>query len=570
VSAGLACAHPAAQARPIARRVVDSLDRRALLWIATACLGYLALELLYVTRLPRVMDEFQGASAIEALERGIPYRDFRPYKTVLGYYLQWPAYQLGNDTWSRMLAVKIEMALLAALGFGHAALRLRRHYRGAAVVLAIAISLAMSSFLERSAALRVDMPTALVGLLSLLALLEGRTLRAGALAGLSFLVSQKGIYYAAAGGAALVFEALASGCARRAFRRGLLFGAAALAPVALYFALFAAVAGEAEVTRNVVARSQHIALDSLYAMRAFWWQTMSRNPGFYAAVGLALLVLLVQRRAPGGRGERNRLLLGYGVVLLGLCAWHKQPWPYFFVMLVPTGFVLATSLFDALLRSGRHTGAWLIVLLVFGLAWPLARVPRVLGRDNGFQRHMVEISEALLGPGDRYLAGLDFVPTHRQVHGLAWLDGVALARLAQADGPQIRDLVDRIVEARPRFVVWNYRIAQLPAPLVAGVRATYAPYFGNIRTYGPRLAEGTHPLDLWVGGRYALSGPVGGRVRIDGRSLDVGHEQVLAAGVHQVTAELGYRLHWLPEGIEERLDARYARPRLLFPDAYTY
>ena len=37
---------------------------------------------------------------------------------------------------------------------------------------------------------------------------------------------------------------------------------------------------------------------------------------------------------------------------------------------------------------------------------PLSRLPRTLERDNGFQSHTVQLADALVGPGETYLATL--------------------------------------------------------------------------------------------------------------------------------------------------------------------
>jgi hypothetical protein len=554
-------------------------------WTLALCLGYLALESVYIARLPLVMDEFQGAFAVERLSHEVPYRDFRPYKTVLGYYLQWPALKLaqalGFELWTNLLAVKLSMALATAGALAAAAQRLTRHFDPAAVVLGLAMLLSMSTFLERSAALRVDMLTGLLGLGSLLALLDRRALVAGLLTGLSFLVSQKGVYYALAGGAGLGLDWALGGPTRERFARGLRFAAAAALPVALYFAGFIGLLGgpgASTVGQGMVAGASRIAFEDFYAMGHFWVQTLVRNPGFYLALAGGLAVLFAQRCAAGARGERDRVLLGYSAALLALCIWHKQPWPYFFVLLLPTGFVLACRAFDEALRtlvprgvSALRMALWAYVAL--GLLFPLSRIPTVLSRDSEVQRTTVALAADVLEPGDHYLGGLEFLYTHRQVPGLSWLDGPKLASLDAAGSEQLAALEMRFAAARPRLVIWNYRIARLPEPLLERIRSTHAPLFGNLLIYSPRLEGAERAVDLWFGGRYALSGPAGGAVAIDGQRLAVGGELRLTAGYHRVEAAPGYRLHLVPDDFEARvasIDPALARPQPLFVAPYAY
>lgn len=65
-------------------------------------------------------------------------------------------------------------------------------FRRDASLLAVTVWVCMSCFLERSAELRVDMLTGLVGLFAFLLVIQRKPVSAGIVAGLSFMVSQKG------------------------------------------------------------------------------------------------------------------------------------------------------------------------------------------------------------------------------------------------------------------------------------------------------------------------------------------------------------------------------------------
>jgi len=405
----------------------------------------------------------------------------------------------------------------------------------------------------------------------LLALLDGRVWRAGLLAGVSFLVSQKGVYYALAGAAGLGLDWWLSGRERERFLMGLRFGLAAALPVMAYFGGFGWLASAPSTAAGIVANPIRIAFGDFYDMNHFWIQTLVRNPGFWAAM-VAGLVVLFRRH----RDTRDRVLLGYGASLLALCLWHKQPWPYFFVLLLPTGFVLATRWFDGELRDlaardGRALRRAIALYIALGVLVPLSRIPTVLSRDNSAQRATVALAADLLEPADHYLGGLEFIYTHRQVPGLSWLDGPRLSALDARDDDGLAALARSFVEARPRIVIWNYRIARLPDHLRERIRGTHAPLFGNLLIYSPTLAPGE--LDLWFGGRYALSGPRGGAIAIDGRPLSIAGELRLEAGPHTIETGPGYRLHLVPDDIGARvaqLDPALARPQPLFEAPYRY
>jgi len=330
---------------------------------------------------------------------------------------------------------------------------------------------------------------------------------------------------------------------------------------------------------TVFARAVAVAADANFEIHGFWLQTLRRNPLFYALalIGLGLAWhKAASTRAAGPDGRRALLLAIYGSVLAAVVVWHHQPWPYFFVLVLPTASVLVATglarLLDSAPRPVLLAGA--ITVLIGGFAFPLARVPEGLARDNGFQRHMFRIADGVLGPDDAYLAGLRFLPQRRHARGgLSWLDA-ARRQVLDSGGPEASAKSLAALDSdRVKLVIWNYRLAKLPDPLRAYLADQFAPLFGNLHIYSPRLAAGASTPDLRFAGRYALTGPAGSTVEItqaDSR-LDPGDEVRLPAGKSELLASHeGMRLHLVPDGIEAQLDARYATPRPLFPAPYTW
>ncbi len=169
-------------------------------------LAYLVVEARYITHFPLGADEFLDMYVLRMFRGGLPYRDFTPPKTVLAYYLELPVFAAVADPWRAMLAVKLEHAILAAATMFGAALVLGRRLPAAALLGALAMLVTMSNFLERSAELHVDQIAAVFGFLSLLALIERRSMLAGLFAAGAFLSTQKGIYFVLAGQAGLLAE----------------------------------------------------------------------------------------------------------------------------------------------------------------------------------------------------------------------------------------------------------------------------------------------------------------------------------------------------------------------------
>lgn len=526
------------------------------------CVSFFWLQVDYCLRLPLVMDELQGADAVYRLRDQIPYVDFTPYKSVLGYYLQLPFMLLEDDLWSRMIAVKLGMAGLTALVLFACTCALMRVIRGEAVVLATALLLAMSTFLERAAELRVDMPTSLAGFASFVLLLNRRHAWAGLACGVSFLISQKGVFFLAAGMFALFGRGLVLARGQWRWRDALAFTLVASAVIGAYVLAFGVLGHSvAGVTHQVLAKPLQIALaDDYKNLARFWLTSVQRNPYFY---GLAVLGIgAALERARRERSELDWMIFVYAGTVLALGIGHKQPWPYFFVLLLPTLLVPIARLVEQLSPLGPIF--WAGYLLV-GLLFPLStRVPVVLARDNGHQRYTIELAERLLRKDEPYLAGIDMVYTRRQSPEVfAWLDKSNLDLLRYQSS---YDLIAELQLHAPKLVIGNYRIDALPIPIRKALRTEYDHLWASVWLYAPTIRD--ERFTLRYSGTYRLGYEES--VQIDGKAIPPGTSLFLKAGAH-TTNVTGYKLRYVPsKKLLGSLDIKYRMPADLFPAMYDY
>lgn len=530
---------------------------------------------MYVPRLPLVMDEFQGASSVAQLEDGLPYRDFRPYKNVVGYYLQLPALRLGESAWFNLLAVKFEMVIVSTIAILLAALSLAKHFRKEAIGLALVMLVVMSTFLERSGELRVDMLTSWAGLGSLLLLLDRRVFWAGALAGFSFLISQKGAYYVLAGEVAILALWLFKDRAAETVMRAVVFAVGATVVLMSYVLVWSLSSSVSAVLSAMFVAPQAVALENLYEIRRLYWsQTILRNPLFYG-LGLLGLIRLIRLARSGVKPYRAMLLCAYGVTLLALAIWHKQPWPYFFLLLIPTVFVLNAAFFDGLRRHGSRrlfgmSAPMMAVYLTLGVGYPLTRVPANLSRSSAFQQQMVELSNSMLQTGDTYLAGVNLLSEHEQpVGSLRWLDAPRRRALQGASPAQLATIVDSLERAPLKLVVDNYRLTELPPRIRAFIDANYDALWGNIQIYAPWAKNLDGQLALKFSGNYVVKAP-SGPVSIDGKAVTPGGSVWLERGLHGYESAEPFRLRFEPEEWRERARPEFQSPQELFPNVYLY
>jgi hypothetical protein len=246
-----------------------------------------------------------------------------------------------------MLAAKVQIAAITSVILAGVSLRLRRHFTAPAILGALLLLCSQSTFLERASELRVDMLSALFGLISLLAFLERRAVLAGVAAAGAVLMTQKGAYFVLSLGGATAFLLLR-------WRRWTLLaeaarmGLAAVGAFAAYVCFWCVVGSPKVVWQSMFEGPRRIAFEPLYDLSHFWTQTLERNPIFYALGAAGWLMLCPARR--GSTDTASERLWAYSLVHVALCIWHKQPWPYFFVMLIPTIWVLGAAALDRLTR----------------------------------------------------------------------------------------------------------------------------------------------------------------------------------------------------------------------------
>ncbi len=550
------------------------MPRRFVLIAFVIALAYLTIQIVAITRLPLVMDEFDGAYEAHQLLTRVPYRDFPPYKTVLGYYLQIPPVAVATDPWTGLILSKVWLALINTVCIVAATLLLFALFSPGAAVASELLLVCVTSFVARSSEIRVDMLTAWVGLFSFLLVLRRRWRLAGVLAGASFLVSQKGIYYLlaanVAAGAVWLFESRG----RRAFRDLLVLNLGAAATVLGYLAFWSMVATPRSVIDATFLTPANIAVGHfLYDLTEYWTLTLEQNPVYYggALVGFAVLIAARFRRRAG---PAHVMVVAYGMTLFALCAWHHQPWPYFFVILIPTLMVVHAACIDVLLRERFQARlAPLIVLgliILGGVVYPLTFLPEMLSRDNQYQRYVVRLAHSVLGKSDTYLAGDDLVYDREQTHpALRRLSAFHIVDMQHWSRPRLETLIDEVDRGRPKLMIFDYRLEGLPTDLRSYLLRRFDHWSASVYLYAPLVSPDEQTFDIWFDGPYRVEALAGGAV-IDGESVRNGTVLSLSSGVHHNDSGGPIRLHMMPRDVDALVDASMQETRSLFAGVYDY
>jgi hypothetical protein len=547
----------------------DISNRRARVIALGVSLAYLAIQLVYISRLPLVMDEFDGAYEAYQLLHRVPYRDFSPYKTVLGYYLQIPPVLLTANPWTGLMLSKIWLALINTAAIFGVTLWAARIFSPAAALTGQLLLVSVTTFLERSSEIRVDMLTAWVGLFSFMLLLRRRWFLAGIVAGTSFLVSQKGIYYVLAANAAAGVFWLVESRDRRTFRDLILMNAGAALVLLAYLAGWSAIAGPQPVIASVFLNPATVALRDIYNLEDHWQRTLARNPLFYWGA-LAGIVGLASARSRGHVGGTHAMAAAYGAMVFALCRWHRQPWPYFFVILIPTLMIVHVAALDFVFRHRDAAKVVLPVVLLSGIIYPFTYMRGILVRDHSYQRNVIRVAHAMLEPGDTYLAGNDLVYDREQSHPLLRrLGGMHIQAMRTWPQDRVNTLISEVDAARPKLLIVDARLTSLPPAFRSYLDTRFDHTWASISGYAPLVSPREACFDVWFDGTYRIETASGDPV-IDGQPISPGTMLRLGRGQHTYAGAAAARLRLIPQGLDALADPAMTKRRPLFPYVYNY
>jgi hypothetical protein len=322
------------------------------------------------------------------------------------------------------------------------------------------------------------------------------------------------------------------------------------------------IAGSFDVmTELLFAKPAQIALaDDYKHLARFWLLTVQRNPYFYALAAFGIGAAYEGARRDGN--ELDWLIFAYGGTVLMLSVGHRQPWPYFFVLLIPTLWVAAARTIE---RMAPHGPAFWSLYLLAGVLFPLCtRVPVVLARDASYQRYNIELVARMLKRHDTYLAGIEMVYTREQSpSSLAWLDKPRLDALHKMP---VTSLTADLELHPPKLVIGNYRIDSLPALVRRALRTDYDHFWGSVWLYAPIVQSSQFAIAY--SGDYSLVAE--GPVQIDHQLIQPGQFIHLGAGPH-VASTTGFRLRLASSRkVVDSLDPKYRQPADLFPSVYDY
>ncbi|MDR3476488.1 MAG: hypothetical protein P4M14_00475 [Gammaproteobacteria bacterium] len=444
--------------------------RSFIFWILLVCVLYCCLEYYYLSHAIFTTDDFWLAFHIYQYKHSIPYRDFAPYKTVLGYYLYLLPMCLSSDPIKPLLYVKETAVVVNAFFMMILSVRLRQFYSDRAILAALILVAFSHLFLIYSSEIRVDLLAYWLCALAVILIFENKMVFAGLCLGFGFLISQKSAWYIVAIDMAFLSFCLSGLSYKKIVKQLLLLNSVLIAVIGGYIVFWAGFSSLDVVWHSVFYEAYLVStLDSYRALQAQYWLSVLQNNALLLLLWpLAFISLFVLPKGEDIFFRRVFLFILTSMMFLFLC-FYRQAFPYNFVVLAPIFFLLYTDFFAWLMRIfhaeyltkwsdqclfglllfyalafiglslylGLHGIHFLMVLVPLALAYllfsekktenvksaasTLIYLPIVFlgmicpviwfgnvmsGMDNRYQFSMVSLLNTLLKEGDEYVAGV--------------------------------------------------------------------------------------------------------------------------------------------------------------------
>lgn len=498
---------------------------------------------------PFISDELHEAWTVLGLLKKTPYAEELYYKNVLGYYLKLPFLLILKSWWASLVLSRIVLALVLVGTMAAVVHGLRNRYTAPAICAGLLLFTAYTENITHGTSYRVDMLAAAAGVFSFLLLTRRRLALAGVLAGVSFLISQKGVYYCVSGFLALLALTRAPKDLARYVLAGVATGAA-------YVAFWWCFAPLGVVLHTIFVKDTLMATAAGYEIQHYWLRTIWANPIFWLA-SLFSLAYLFQRP----RDDFEKSLLWYVGALLLQASLSGQPWPYTFIFLTPLLFITVCDFFQRLIDWERPRSLQALILGL-GLIISYRHLVTENTLTNDYQRYNVELMESILKDGDTYLAGFNLLPNKEQAHpDFLWLNAINRRALAERSEVDKNRLLAELRARPPKLILYNYRFDEFDPYLRKEIFKDFEHLWANLYVYSIKATEKTRTVDVKFAGDYVLAAPAGAVVFLEGKPVPIGSQVRLKQRSFAVRSSTPFTLKLIPEQLQEKLIADYYRPR---------
>jgi len=312
--------------------------------IAIFCIAYLLLQWACIPFITLGIDDFWLGYHTFGYQSALPYRDFSPYKTVLGYYLFLVPMKYIHHTPDAIFYTKAWIGLINTFFLVITSFWLKKFYSPKAILTTLALIVSTQMFLSYSSDIRVDLLAYWFCLISVIFILEENFTLAGICVAIGFLVCQKAVWYVIATNCGLAGYWLLNERSWKTVKHIFIFNFSVVCLVTAYILFWAHYASLKIVLLNLFYEPYIIMSDNWYisARASLWSFIVKNNPGFILLWPFALMGLIYLP-------VRKRIFIGiYASVIIFFIALCKQPFDYYPMAAIPALFILYAAFFTSL------------------------------------------------------------------------------------------------------------------------------------------------------------------------------------------------------------------------------
>ncbi len=340
--------------------------------ILAICMAYFFYQLFFTSYGVFSVDDFWFANSIYRFSTDIPYRDFLPYKTVLGYYYLLTPMHLSHALITPLFYTKNTLALTNTICLAMSSFWLKRFFPKSAVIISLLLLVCAEFFLTYSTNIRCDILAYWLCLFSVLLLLENKFTLAGIAIGLGFLTSQKALWYIMASNIALLVYGVWLLRDKKTFKNIFYFNLASLSVVAIYITFWSIFSDFKTVLHCVFYDAYVISTLDWYtsARKLFWTAVLSFTPLPFLLWPCTFLSVLIITKPDPLYAKRVFIIIYTTVMMLSIIP-YKQPFPYYMLVTVPAFLLLYAAFFSWLFNLFKNETAHEIIIIDNASLWGL-------------------------------------------------------------------------------------------------------------------------------------------------------------------------------------------------------
>ncbi|MAF92961.1 MAG: hypothetical protein CL674_16965 [Bdellovibrionaceae bacterium] len=406
-----------------------------------------------------IPDEFQVGHFVENIVQGlVPYRDYSPYKNVLGYYFLSFFQKNFETSVDTIIFFRFFLSSIFTLCFFLLIREFRKVFGNLAAFLSHFCYFSLIFLSANTAQYRQDSLSASILCIISIFLLKNRLYWAGFLISLSFLISQKAAFWVFAIGLSHLVTLLKSKSDRTqsSLVRLLKFYALMLLPVIVYYSWAWSISDAGKIAQDSLQSPLKMGGSLMYLKETFlfWKTSLKTNPIQWLLIFSASLYSLIFH-IKESKSQYSELR-GFATFLAIFMFINPSAWPYTFLNFLPASILLiGISMYTAseYLPKKKSRKVFVYAILFTGLLVPCFQLRFLFYNYNEKERLNLSLADEILNSNDSYIAASNYLFKKKTSLPNHWIDSKFKIRSQNWSDEQLNEYLQKVENIGPYLVV---------------------------------------------------------------------------------------------------------------------